>query len=511
MKKLLTIFVGMTLLPGFAGADTLVIQRIASEDQFDAAVRISKLVYPFGQAGKYPYKAGAVILVNGHRHLEALVGASLIHHPRNGPILFAETNQLPKATRDEILRLAPSGIGSESQVLIVGGEDSISSGVESEVKKMGFTVSRIKGKDIFEMAAAVDKFLVYQGFIYHLVTKRDIIIFPEERKPETAIPASWIAHWDASVLFSAKDGLPPATKEAILARSVPPDVFVIGGEDVIPERIISEIKALPVGDIERISGKNPYEIAANFAKYQKDDFGWGYAERGSRAFVIGRAETESDIMGLIAASILGHLGKHAPVLLTDGQALDPATRDYLKSVRPYLPFSPANIAENHAYVLGNERAILPAVEAELHDLIAGDNNLAVVEAGIDKQTAAPGEAVKILLHLHNFNEEEARYDIPLKINGRLVETKQVTIEGIGKDLTVHDDESVEFVIRMDEPGEYYVDAAGFTAVFRVKPEGWVLSPLAGGGVLLGLFVILAGALSWGFVRRRAPGQAPYAA
>jgi len=499
---ILLIFFTITAVAPGALADTLNIQRIHYSDQYEAAVEIAKLVYPFGADGRYPYRAGTVILVNGDNHLDALIGSSLIHHPRNGPILYTKQGTLPAITRTELLRLSPSGVGSESQVLLVGGINSISAEIESNIQNLGFTTSRIGGDNVIETAAEVDKFLVFQGYIYHLILKRDIILFPEELFAETAIPASWIAHWDASVLITKKNGLPEATKRAIEEREIPPDVFIIGGENVVSPAVEKELRALPVDAVERISGRTPSEIAVNFAKFQKDDFGWGLTERGSKAFVLVRAQEKTDYMSAIAASILGHLGKHAPILLTDGATIDQATRDYLKSVQPFIPFTPANISENHGYILGNEEVISREVESDFNDLIVGDNNLAVVLADIDRTEVRPGEPVTVTIHVHNFGPDRDTFTIPLTVNGEVEQTETVTIDGIPEDLILPDDTNVVFMITKNEPGTYMVEAGGFETSFRVTSSGGTLSLSSLWWFVVIVILVMASGVGFFFGRKK---------
>lgn len=450
-------------------ADTLNVQRIPYANQYEAAVRISQLVYPFGEKGTPPYRAGVVILVNGEDHLEALIGASLIHHPRNGPLLYTQEDALPKITRDEIVRLAPSGTGSEAQILVVGGPDSVSDGVVREIENLGFTTERIGGDDVFETAAQVDKFLVYQGLIYHIKTKRDIIVFPEELFTESAIPASWVAHWDTSVLFARGASLPRATIEAIKARAEPPRIFIVGGTHVVPASVERELARLRVASVDRISGGTPTEVAVNFAKFKKGDFGWGATTKGSKAFVLTDFNDKKDVMSAIAGSILGHLGKHAPVLFTSGDTLDAITEEYLVSVQPFITFTPANIQKNHGYILGNTDTVGLSVESLFHDLLSGDNNLAITSVRIDPQETTVGESVRITLHAHNFSIEKRRYTIPLLVNGRLEQVQSVILEGVSDKDQSPDTDVVFTVVKQDE-GEYTVETGGVTGTFKVKAE-----------------------------------------
>lgn len=491
--------VGIALCAAVMGAfpvfaDSLNLQRIDAKDQYEAAVKISQLVYPFGPKGTYPYMPGAVILVNGEDHLSALVGASLIHHPRNAPILYTKKDSLPEITKNEIVRLVPTGQASETQVLVVGGPGIVSDKVLQEVKDLGFTISRIGTDDILGTAEKIDQFLVYQGYIYHLALKRDIILFPVELRQESAIPASWVAHWDASVLFTYKDSLPEETVRAIRARSTPPSVFIIGGEDVVSSQVENKLYSLPIHSVDRVGGTTLAEVAVNFAKFKKGDFGWGYTDPGSKAFVLTRAVTKENVMTSVAAAIFGHLGKHAPLLFTDPDGtIGEQLRSYLKSVQPFIPISPGKMFENHGYLINVAGEISDATESAFNDLIAGDNNLAIVSGELIPETVAPGETAQLILHAHNFSMKEETYTVSLKVNGKVEDRKTVTLAALPYDLVVKNDVDIRFSIAKKDPGVYHIEAGGYETFLTVSGSASVTGTpqfVTIAGILAGVIIVL---------------------
>ena len=105
---------------------TLNTTRVCGDNIFQNAIEISDIVY----ADKSP---DSIIIANGDLYQDAFIATSLIHFPRNAPILFSHMNSIDQDTVSQIFRLKPKGVNG-IQVFIVGG---ISHAVEQRLMMSG--------------------------------------------------------------------------------------------------------------------------------------------------------------------------------------------------------------------------------------------------------------------------------------------------------------------------------------------------------------------------------------
>lgn len=121
-------------------------------------------------------------------------------------------------------------------------------------------------------------------------------------------------------------------------------------------------------------------------------FGWGIAQAGHN-FIIGNAD---DMLGLIPAVLLGHMGKHGPVLLVGRDAVPQAVRDYLEMVRPDVP-SPNETVLNFAWIIGDPRRVSWEVQQEITRLLSPSSRFAAASGVLPRNaadtTATAGEEV----------------------------------------------------------------------------------------------------------------------
>ena len=137
---------------------TTMTTRIAGANAYETAAAFCQNVYTAVNEHTRP---GAVILVNDSVLEAALPGVGVIHHPIDGAVLLTRRDSLPEATRAEIERAHPEGVGMDDnvQVYLVGGERYVGESVRREVESMGMTVRRIPGDDPVSVAANVDQYV----------------------------------------------------------------------------------------------------------------------------------------------------------------------------------------------------------------------------------------------------------------------------------------------------------------------------------------------------------------
>ncbi|MCC0705819.1 cell wall-binding repeat-containing protein [Clostridioides sp. ES-S-0190-01] len=120
-------------------------ENLTGDDRYETAIKISKRGFE---------SAENVILVNSTSIPDAL-SATPFSSTKNAPILLTEKDKLSTSTEAEIKRLKAKNI------YIIGGENTLSSDLEKELKLKGFTIIRIGGVDRYStslrLAKEIDK------------------------------------------------------------------------------------------------------------------------------------------------------------------------------------------------------------------------------------------------------------------------------------------------------------------------------------------------------------------
>lgn len=328
--------------------NTLNTTRICKGDYVQNAIHVSDIVY----AGESP---DSIIIANGELYQDAFAATSLVHFPRNAPILFSYMNFIPQNTLDQIYRLEPRGVDG-IQVFIVGG---ISYDVEQQIESLGFRIKRITGRSFYETAAKVAEYLNFP---------QNIMIVSSENYEEGLSACAMAAHMGVPILFTDRYRLPIYTR-SIIQRTQNPSVYIIGGPNSISIDVERELQSLNVKSLDRVSGSNPYDIAVNFAKYTspKGDFGWGRTEKEGHAFTFTSVSSPFDS---VSGSLFAHLGKHTPILVVNNR-IPEVTYNYIESVKP-LPATEPHPPFMHGWVMGCEDVIAAKTQLEIERALSID-------------------------------------------------------------------------------------------------------------------------------------------
>ena len=197
------------------------------------------------------------------------------------------------------------------------------------------TVDRVASSDRFGTAAAISRFTYPGGassvYIANGTAFADAL---------TGAPAA--GHDKAPTLLTAVDALPPATV-AELRRLNPHTVYVLGGPAVVSDAVVAQLAGFTHGGtVRRLAGADRFGTAVAVSQH-------AFAPGVPVAYVAA-GNGYPDAMAAGAAG--AHQG--APVLLTDGNALNPATAAELQRLHP------ARIV-----VLGGPKAVSWTVQAQL--------------------------------------------------------------------------------------------------------------------------------------------------
>lgn len=345
--------------------------RIGSDDPIEMAVSVAQIVYPATESENIP---GAVILVNRSNLAEVMVAASRVQHfPVNAPLLYVDEDSLPELTRSELLRLGPEGVPADDnvQVYLVG---TIGDGVRQEVEELGFHTRVLWAENPVDLAIVADDWTSTQ----HADHENHVIIANLDNL-EAAIPgAFWNAHEGDGLAFVTNEGVPEATRELLLRRAHGPWIYVFGDESVVSAETVRALAQ--VGHVTRVTGSTPTEISASFASFHDEgenwgawlwqdsrSFGWGIDDPGHNAIVV-RLDGPGGWQNAIVATTLSHMGKHAPVLIFEGEGVPEPVTSYLEDTKPY-PTAAQQQLLNHAWIIGGEGTIDWETQVEIDGLL----------------------------------------------------------------------------------------------------------------------------------------------
>lgn len=135
----------------------------------------------------------------------------------------------------------------------------LKSGIEGYISAENINViERISGKNRFEVAVNISK----EGW----VDSANTVIISNNNAYADALAASPLAFQeDAPILLTQKDRLSDETKREII-RLKPKKIIIVGGTGSVGETVVKELTETGFNSVERIGGKNRFEVSLNIAK-----------------------------------------------------------------------------------------------------------------------------------------------------------------------------------------------------------------------------------------------------
>ena len=197
------------------------VERLQGADRFETAAAVSRSAFAPG--------VSAAFVATGASFPDALAAGPAAIKAR-GPVLLTRADILPAATRDELVRLAPSTI------YLLGGTGAVGDGVLSAIAQAtGKPVVRLAGADRFATAVSISTAFFNVPPSAYLATGAN---FPDAL---AAVPAAGGA---GSPLLLVQGGGIPSVVASELVRLQPPRVLISGGTAVISDGVISQLQAL---------------------------------------------------------------------------------------------------------------------------------------------------------------------------------------------------------------------------------------------------------------------------
>lgn len=258
------------------------VSRIEGSNRYEVAVNAAKRGWQ---------EAPAVVLVGGDAYADALSAVPYAYQ-QGAPVLLTNAGSLSGAVKTGLQQL------KTKRVTILGGTASISEKVVKQLKAMNLSVSRIQGKNRYELAANVAK---------HMKSASAAVVVNGSAYADAVAIAPYAAKQGYPILLTDAKGLRQETANLLKNKAVKRTI-VIGGEASVNKPTFQKLPS-PV----RISGANRYEVAAQIAKT--------YPMKTSQTF-ISQGYAYADAAA--AASIAAKQGQ--TLLLTDAQTVPNAIR-----------------------------------------------------------------------------------------------------------------------------------------------------------------------------------------
>ena len=270
------------------------IERLAGSSREETAIEVSKHMFDKG--------ADTVIIASGLNTADALAAGPLSVEEW-APILLV-TGKVSKELKADIERLDPE------KIIIVGGQSSVSSDQEQELRVNDAKFIRLAGDDRFATSVEIAKYLNY-----------DKLVLAEGFRSVDALSVSgYAANNKMAILLSKTEALPKVVEEYIENSGIS-HVEIVGGGSAVSKKIEKEL-----GDkfVYRIEGSDRYATAVEIAKAT-------YLLEDTPARVLLVNSSKGLVDALSAAPLSFSSG--SPIIFTENTKLHPTSKDYILEKR----------------------------------------------------------------------------------------------------------------------------------------------------------------------------------
>ena len=213
------------------------VKTLAGNNRYETAVKVSNEGWNTSEVA---------ILANGGAYADALVAAPLAVN-YNAPVLLTDKDNLTEVTKTELARL------KVKSVYIVGGAAVVSNAVESQLKELGISVSRLSGENRYDTSIKVAKHLNEKSAVSNIyVACGNAPADALSIAPKAAIDHSPIILVETEMV--CEDTINWIKDNAIKTASI------IGGTSVVNNSVLETIGEVTLAN--RICGMNRYETNA---------------------------------------------------------------------------------------------------------------------------------------------------------------------------------------------------------------------------------------------------------
>ncbi|WP_345712653.1 cell wall-binding repeat-containing protein, partial [Kineococcus glutinatus] len=223
--------------------------RVAGDNRYATAAQIAQTTWTTAQT---------VVVANGETNGIDAVSAAYLAGAVDAPVLLTRAGSVPAETAAAIAALDPE------QVLVVGGEASVSAGTYDALTA-GRTGERVSGANRYATAAEIAQ-AVDEAPTTVFLARGDVSSDQVAADALAATPVAFRA--GVPVLLTAANGLPAATAEALEAIG-PTSVVVLGGEGAVSAQVAAQAQAAAgAAGVTRLQGGDRTGTAAAIAGSQ---------------------------------------------------------------------------------------------------------------------------------------------------------------------------------------------------------------------------------------------------
>ncbi len=313
------------------------LHRIHGQDRFETSISVANELNANAQVQN-------IILASGYSFPDALAASTLASQLKAPIILGGPGVKDSMASLNYVKEHLVSG----GTVTIIGGGGVISHKVEEWLLDNGFKVNRFGGSDRF----ATNDLILNQ---LNVAQGTPVIITNSENFPDALGISSLAASKGWPILLSNPGNLSP-TVQAFLSSDKPTTVYIVGGEGVMRESILNQIRTLSPGtQIQRLGGSDRFETLSKILNM--------FYPHPSQIYVANGDDFADALSGSpLAAS------QNAPILL-----VNPKSNQLPQSIENYLITLRNNNVQPQVNVLGGDSAVPERLLNQIDDILQSNS------------------------------------------------------------------------------------------------------------------------------------------
>ena len=292
----------LTMLPsGNVKAAPGDVNKMPGKDRYETAANVATANWKEG--------AENVIIASGEGYADSL-SASVLAKKLNAPIILTKSGELHKSAKETIKTLKAKNI------YVIGGNASVSQSIRDDLKKEGYALTELGGKNRFETNLAIANYLVEE----HNVKADEILVVNGKDGFSDALSAAPVAAAKGQILLIV--GKDPSTADLAtkFIQKHNSKATVIGTEGVIPKAVYDKL-----GAKERVTGgANRFETNLNIMKYFK---------LNTDKLYVANATGDGYADALVASALAGRTASQLILTHTKDSQETRNAIDYIKSIK----------------------------------------------------------------------------------------------------------------------------------------------------------------------------------
>ena len=270
-------------------------KTLAGEDRYETSVEIAK--------EGWKTKPQTVVIGRGDIPVDVLAGAVLAYK-NDAPMLLTRTSALPETVTNYLKTSVTAG----AKVYILGGPGAVSTGIESQIKALGFQVKRLEGINRTETSLAIAEEIGKSSKVFFATS--------DSESPDALSISAYAARNGNPIIIQTGAKVTTSTFNYLNKYGVG-QVDLIGGTYVVPQEVSTQLTSKGY-KVKRVAGIGRVETSIAINKEYP---------MGTDTLVIGNAYNFVDALsGAVLAA-----KNNASILLLNS-SLEVAHKDYLKTL-----------------------------------------------------------------------------------------------------------------------------------------------------------------------------------